>query len=544
MSTLREGPAGGPTSEARTAALLYLGAAAALLLTTSARVGTYDEGLVLTGALRVLHGEWPSRDFYANYGPAQFACVAGAFQLLGTSVLSARVWDALSQALLVPMVWLALRPLGSQALRAAALALASALLIDRAQHLYPVAVCAALSFAAGVVAARALARRAPWQAFWPVTPLLVALFCFRYDLALGVGAALALAVGAVLVLQRRSGSVARAQALRIVAFNGLLLAAGCAAALALLAWAGALAPALSDLWTYNGANYVQMRSLPFPGPRELLRSPLAGLCVYFAPPAVALALATLVRRSRRAAPGAGGAGPDERAITALVFACLALPFFAKGSVRVSAQAMVPADLAAIVALAACADSWRTTARARRWTLAIAGVALALALGGRVRKSVWLAQRPEAAERFPWFAPFSVEPERFAAASYVRDHSAPEERVLSATGRHDRVVLDDNAFYFLAQRLPGTRWHHYDPGVQTSAAVQIEMIAELERHGVRWIVRDTSADERVEPNRSAQSSGVHLLDDHIATRFREVARYGPITVLEREAPAGSPPRSER
>src|SRR5258708_1768620 len=36
----------------------------------------YDEGLILTGAMRVANGEIPHRDFYANYGPAQFYVVA------------------------------------------------------------------------------------------------------------------------------------------------------------------------------------------------------------------------------------------------------------------------------------------------------------------------------------------------------------------------------------------------------------------------------------------------------------------------------------
>ena len=32
----------------------------------------YDEGLILTAAMWVAAGQLPHRDFYANYGPAQF----------------------------------------------------------------------------------------------------------------------------------------------------------------------------------------------------------------------------------------------------------------------------------------------------------------------------------------------------------------------------------------------------------------------------------------------------------------------------------------
>jgi hypothetical protein len=35
-------------------------------------IGVYDEGLILTGAFRILNGDIPSRDFYVVYGPGQF----------------------------------------------------------------------------------------------------------------------------------------------------------------------------------------------------------------------------------------------------------------------------------------------------------------------------------------------------------------------------------------------------------------------------------------------------------------------------------------
>jgi len=65
----------------------------------------YDEGLILTAAMRVAAGQIPHRDFYANYGPAQFYLIAGLFRLFGETVLIERVFDFVLKALVVTSVF-------------------------------------------------------------------------------------------------------------------------------------------------------------------------------------------------------------------------------------------------------------------------------------------------------------------------------------------------------------------------------------------------------------------------------------------------------
>jgi hypothetical protein len=109
---------------------------------------------------------------------------------------------------------------------------------------------------------------------------------------------------------------------------------------------------------------------------------------------------------------------------------------------------------------------------------------------------------------------------------------PGERILSSTGRHDKVFLNDISFYFLSNRLPATRWHHYDPGVQSSEIVQRAIMADLEN--VRVVVRDRSWDNVLEPNRSAESSGITVLDRFLEDQFEVSAEFGQIVVLRRRA----------
>ena len=76
-----------------------------LFLGMSRRPNFYDEGLVLTAAMRVTAGQIPHRDFYANYGPAQFYILAGLFKVFGESILVERLFDLLIKALIVTSVY-------------------------------------------------------------------------------------------------------------------------------------------------------------------------------------------------------------------------------------------------------------------------------------------------------------------------------------------------------------------------------------------------------------------------------------------------------
>jgi hypothetical protein len=75
-----------------------------------------------------------------------------------------------------------------------------------------------------------------------------------------------------------------------------------------------------------------------------------------------------------------------------------------------------------------------------------------------------------------------------------------------------------------------------PGVVTTAPVQREMVASLQRSHTRVVIRwlDPRATV-VEPNGSGRSSGVHIMDQYLTTHFRPVARLGIYQVLIRGRP---------
>lgn len=92
----------GPLLEA---VLVFLMSYTLLFIGMSLTPNIYDEGLMLTGAMRVLAGQIPHHDFYANYGPGQFYTLAGLFRLLGESLLVERLYDLFLKALIVDLVY-------------------------------------------------------------------------------------------------------------------------------------------------------------------------------------------------------------------------------------------------------------------------------------------------------------------------------------------------------------------------------------------------------------------------------------------------------
>ena len=98
-------------------------------------------------------------------------------------------------------------------------------------------------------------------------------------------------------------------------------------------------------------------------------------------------------------------------------------------------------------------------------------------------------------------------------------SKPGDPLLSAPPRYDRVRVGDTLLYTLLNRTNPTRYDVVQPGVVTTAKVQREMRAALERTRTKLIVRWLApAARQTEDNGSGKSSGVTLLDDYIETHY--------------------------
>src|SRR5262249_25163257 len=108
---------------------------------------------------------------------------------------------------------------------------------------------------------------------------------------------------------------------------------------------------------------------------------------------------------------------------------------------------------------------------------------------------------------------------------------PGEPIFVAHPRHDRVTAGDPLLYVILARPNPTRYDVMQPGLVTTASVQREIVDSLRRSRTRVVIRwlDPRA-EAIEPNGSARSSGVHILDRYLAGSYRPYARYRVYQVL--------------
>ncbi|HYF53533.1 MAG TPA: glycosyltransferase family 39 protein [Salinarimonas sp.] len=513
-----------------------------VLLTTVRQVGVYDEGIILTGGARMMAGELPSRDFYTNYGPGQFLLSGIAFKVFGHTMLVARILDALQLAIVIALCWSVTRSVASTSIALPGALCALAMALTSRSPLFPLVPATALSILAAWVTARRLAQ--PPRRFEYLVPSLIigAVSLFRYDVAVLVGLALGFAVLYIRWRQYRSGQVGHPAIWRSIRGYSTCLAMTASLVIILLLICGMFPYTVRDLFVYNSSNYVAMRNLPFPRLSDINGMP-SGALVYLSPVIVLGAAIVVSTTGLRAHAVRAQSAFDGRLILLVCFASLSAALFAKGLVRTSPLHMLGGNLAAVPA--ACAAFAiildRTTAPRGlgRRTAQFAFLALALLWFGAVFeldvaernvRSVFDSKSRSEPRRI-W--PLDVEDHRLAALRDLAARVKEGERILSVTGRHDKVFVNDISAYWLLDRLPGTRWHHFDPGVQTSRAVQREMIEEAERLEVRTILRDRTWDHVEERNLSALSSGVGAFDDYLSSNFDLVASYGSVDILTRK-----------
>jgi hypothetical protein len=450
-----------------------------------AGVGPHDEGLMLQWGHRIAGGEWPYRDFWCNYLP-------------GAPLLQAALGDSL-------VTWRVVR-----AVLAGVCAVLAYLLVRRET----VNDRWALGAWAGVTAAMA----------WPLTP--------------GPNApALALAFGALLAARKRRGwaGVLAGLAFLFRPEIGVAAALGAwflggrrswtpllsAAAVAFLGLLPFLVVAPGDLLsqTFGFAFKQHLQHLPFPiaphttDPNKVLERTFPAFLVLFTiiwgaavlpvrrggalVPLVLVGLAYLLART------------DEFHLVPLA-AVLAVGLAAAAAreARMSVKVLLAAGLALIVLHGADRQLGKLTDGTT-----MAGVDLPSLDGVRTTRSDAHALADLAAA--------------------VDRRSKPGDPLLSAPPRYDRVRVGDTLLYILLDRTNPTRYDVVQPGVVTTAEVQREMRADLERTRTKLVVRWLAPTARmVEDNGSGTTSGVSLLDDYINAHYARVGRFGDYLLLTR------------
>ncbi|MEZ4218117.1 MAG: hypothetical protein R3E88_16645 [Myxococcota bacterium] len=531
--------------------------------------------VAVVGGDRMLRGELPYRDFWTIYAPGSPALVAALFRAFGRELAVVHAASA-GLAAAASVAWFALMrraALPRAAAAAAAIVFAAAVWTPSPDlHTYVVPRLLLIVAFERVLAAVAAQRTAPLAAAGLALGIAA---LFKHDVA---GYA-AVACGLALVLARAALGV------RIELVRGVALLGGCAlavvgpAAIAVGAIGGAdawndlIAFPLGDFRVVRGERYPAL--LPdasalraFAGdpgnPRRAARALQAlgetggAHAPELALAAVAVALGALVLRARaRAAREALAGERDGRAaLAALALCACGLPFFwsaahVQQNTHIFSMAMLAglglAGLWRVAPALASAPRARLAARTVVGALAAAQATASL-LPSAFDLGRMLAERPTSrALGVPGTGSARVSAADFAAlrpvVDFVRANVAPDEPVYVGLARHDAIVIGKPSLYFLVDRPVATRYHELHPGVSDRADVQREMISDLEREGVRCVVRwnfgwpDARLDAILAARRRALPAlGAGLLDAYLDTHFERVARHGELDVLWRTGAA--------
>jgi hypothetical protein len=528
MASVR--PRAAPRSVALRRGLLPAGVflAAAVLsgMTILDGIQPNDEGLMLRAAARIADGQVPYSDFWWYYPPGQPYLLAGLWELLGPSLLHWRLLRVLTDAIVALLAFVLARRRAPTGLAlAAALGAALAMAYPTSPHPFPVSLALALG------ALLAFERSPVWAGV-----LVGVCAVWRLEFAGYVGLGIALAylarpVAGGLGSRERWSPVARlclpAAALALALYAPVVATAGLGTS-----WDMIVRYPLFDFGDYQGLPFP----LDFDGPLAAssigeLRSTGESLLQFYLPLALVVGLAgalvSLALRYRRDAwPEIASAvfalgmahyllvRPDifHTAPLAVMVAVLAAWALAGARERGRGAALVPTSLAAL------SLAFLVLEGADRRVLALEEdtVPLHLQVADGVR------DRPEQA------APLE------RAVRYVRERVPAGSPIYLTTRRADLVTSGNPLFYVLADRPNPTRYDIAAPGVVTSAPVQREIVRDLERERVPLVVRfDDPITTAPEPNRAGEPTGVVILDDYLARRYRPAARFGPYVMLERE-----------
>jgi hypothetical protein len=525
-------------------ALYFLCILGSLCISLKGWVNVYDEGLAVLNGVRVLRGEIPYRDFWTVYPPGQSYALAAVYNLLGVSLLAARAYDTLVRFALVIGVYLVGRRIATPA--AALVAGAFSALWLGTVGFYSYGVFPALAFAllaTWSLIAFAGSEQAGWLVLAGALTGLTALWRVDIALYLGIALTLSLLLLALPSFASRGPDRPLAPTLRRV---GILIAAAAVSSVPVyvyLALVGGPEPIWQQLVVFPSVVLGSVRRLPYPQvvpdvalflaePREYVR----WARFVFPPLVYGAALAYLgwsLVRTRQIDRDA-----RIRMVGGTAVTLFGLLVFAQALSRYDWIHVLPSTIWASLAAGLLVSrvpvgSWK------HWPVAVSlsallGATLFTYAAPSVRDLEMILEyaSPKGCHSSLERASCAVvQPDQERAVAFVHARTGGDEPIFVGNARHDQILINDVMFYFLAARPCPTRYHELHPGVATTLAVQKEIVEEIRAGQVAWVVT-VEWPPSTEPNGSAISSGIQVLDEFIRADYRPAAEFGRYVVWRR------------
>ena len=495
----------------------------------------YDEGIIAFGAVRVMDGQVPYRDFWTQYSPGQLYVLAGLFQAFGKTIMVEREMDIVIRAALALMIFV----LGARLATTKTAAVLWVLALLWVQYYgffgYPIFTGLLFSLACIFAFLQGLTNSS-WRWMFVAGLLLGVEAVFRHDMAVYTCAA-QIIVFVVFAFARMMPSTEPLARRFTQAFRTLLpyIVGALVVLVPVLAVFLSRVPAgemLQQLFIFPLTVFPKVRDLPYPKfdwTTENLPF-YAPFLIYV----LVIGTAVLRMRAERNLPD----HDSHRAWGMLMVALFGLFGFNQARVRSDTIHTVQFFLPALLLLPALVRGISQTTRWSTFITRTVGVVLMIACVVNPIDS-YVRQRNERAtvadtlnNTLPVARGALIDPGQNFAVRFVQDHTKPGDMVYIGLSRHDRVFANDAMFYFLMERRSATRYHELHPGLTNTAPVQQEMIDDLERNHVQYVVLTNMFEGAREPNDSALTTDVTLLDKYIKKHYRFANTIGSYTILKR------------
>ncbi len=517
-------------------------------------------GKSIVGALVILDGGVPYRDFWAMYAPGHYYLLAGLYALFGRQLIVQGAAAVLLRAASAGVFCLILRRIGSTT--AVALTLSTVFVgmfwsagielraYDPALLLLLVAIDQIIAFFRD-----GNLRKLVWAGLFTGFAA-----WFKHDVAAYAAAGMAIGIVVSRYANVDGGRPSWLQTRRAaVAFGGTALSIVTLGALGLLSVAGS--DAWQDLIVFPSTTFLALGMETFPpllpplhrvldilqepGNFVTARQAFAGLAEWILCylPTFAFFLGLWAALRRTDPPAAA-----NRATIFVCLACLAL-FWSATHVRHNTNLYTMAIFSFLLG----ALVWQGLSSLTTWkrplrrlvlvAFAIYTLGLALAPAEQLFR-IGLELRDSRMLGLPGFAGVRVSGLDYAAYTtvheVVQEQTTEDERIYSGVARHEAIVISDPLIYAVAGRLPCCRYTELHGGVTDRLSIQREIIDGLEAKDVRIVVlwrfgwSDSVLDLRRDALReTTPDGGSTLLNEYIAEHYEPITEAGEYVVLRRK-----------
>lgn len=479
----------------------------------------FDEGLVLTGAQRVIDGEVIYRDFWALYPPGIFYFVAAAFKVLGTHILSERILTTIIYALLAVSAFFLLNQAIPYLLGITTYLILTMFLSHNLFYAYPTPYAILFSILSLMALNRYfIKRRSVWLFLCALSLSLVAFFRQDTGFYTLISILIVYFYHEVLIDKNHTKEL-----LRIALKLFLMFSVITSAFFAYFIIKVPFNRIVDDLIIYPLKIYPQVRALPYLSGKDFIR--------YVPMLFFALTIWILLRKR-------GIVNISKENFSSVIF-CQLMQFFTYlGIARWDKYHLFSPIFYSILLFGYASYEFIPKNKKSFKYILFIGIGVFFIIYTSTLSSFFgrLVKLDNCRLTLPrshgCLDCSSLILSQQKAIRYIQSITEPGEKIFCGNDRHDRIIINDILIYFLVERKSATAYHELAVGIVTVPSVQREIISDIIRNNVRCIVLANVSKIKNEPNKSSVSSGVFYLDRFIKNNYKPINKIGPYLILWR------------